>query len=590
MTTKKQSSARALRPTPTGSDLAFRPGNFDSLAAALDYAAQSITGLNFYDGKGQLQTVMPYAQLREDAIAHARRLGTMGLPRGARIALIAETTADFVTFFFAAQYAGMVPVPLPVPLGLGKRDIYVHQLRNLLDSAVPDVLVAGASLIAVAREAASRLPLRFIGTPATFAELPCAPDALTPSRCDEVAYIQYTSGSTQMPRGVLVTQRAVLSNLQGIINHGVRIHGEDRMVSWLPFCHDMGLVGLVLVPVATQRSVDYLATSTFAMRPRLWLELLSRTRATISFSPPFGYELCARRVGPIDVGGYDLSHWRVAGVGAEMIRSDTLEQFAETLAPAGFRAEAFLPCYGMAEHSLAISFAPLGEGMRVDHVDRDVYAQARIARPVDPRTTRQPVRAFVDCGEPLPGHEIQVRDEDGLELPERHTGAIYARGPSVMAGYFNHPIASASALSADGWLNTGDLGYRIGQRLIITGRSKDLIIVHGRNIWPQDLEYVAEQQPGVRTNDALAFSVSADGCSDLVVVVIQSREQDRGKRLDLMANVRNRIRSEFAVDSHVVLVPPHTLPRTTSGKLSRSRARIEFLESEAWEQFRSTAA
>ena len=590
MTTMEQTSAGPARPTPTRIELEFRPGDFTSLAEALDYAAGGTTGLNFYDGKGRLEAVLPYPDLRQAAREHAQRLLALGLGHGARIALVAETTAEFVTLFFAAQYARMIPVPLPVPLGLGKRELYVRQLRNLLQSAEPEVLVAGRSLIGLVRQAANGLRLRFTGTPEGFVELPRAEGLLEPSQPDDIAYIQYTSGSTQMPRGVLVTQRAVLANLQGIIQHGVRVRDGDRMVSWLPFCHDMGLIGLVLGPVAAQRSVDYLATSTFAMRPRLWLELMSRTEATISFSPPFGYELCARRVGPIDVGRYDLSRWRVAGVGAEMIRSDTLEQFAEALAPAGFRKQAFVPCYGMAEHSLAITFAPLGEGVSVDHIDRNAYAEEGVAPAADPARCEGPVRSFVDCGVPLPGHEIQVRDECGGELAERQIGTVFVRGPSLMSGYFNRSETSAATLSAEGWLDTGDMGYRIGDRLVVTGRSKDMIVVHGRNIWPQDLEYVAEQQPDVRTNDALAFNVSADGFTDVVVIIIQYREKDEGKRATLIANVRNTVRAEFGVDCQVVLVPPHTLPRTTSGKLSRSRARVEFLDSQTWQQFKASAA
>ncbi len=273
-----------------------------------------------------------------------------------------------------------------------------------------------------------------------------------------------------------------------------------------------------------------------------------------------------------------------------MIRSDTLEQFAETLAPAGFRKQAFLPCYGMAEHSLAITFAPLGEGVRVDHIDRNAYAEEGVAVAADPARCEAPVRSFVDCGVPLPGHEIQVRDESAGELPERQIGTVFVRGPSLMSGYFNRLETSHATLSAEGWLDTGDMGYRIGDRLVVTGRSKDMIVVHGRNIWPQDLEYVAEQQPDVRTNDALAFNVSADGFTDVVVIIIQYREKDEAKRAALIANVRNTVRAEFGVDCQVVLVPPHTLPRTTSGKLSRSRARLEFLDSQTWQQFKASAA
>ena len=581
-------SQSILRPTPVDSQIEFRPGNFGTLAEALDYAACGVAGFNFYGRKGELEVVLPYAELRSRALAQARRLMLLSLSRGDRVALVGETTADFVTLFFACQYTGLVPVPLPAPAGLGKRDFYIHQLRNLVKTAQPKVLISSSELVPTIQEAAGDFGLPFIGSAQTFNQLEQSDRPLVPSRPDEAAYIQFTSGSTQMPRGVVVTQQAVLANLQAIILHGVKVDEQDRMVSWLPFYHDMGLVGLVLVPVATQRSVDYMATSTFALRPRVWLELLSRSRGTISFAPPFGYELVARRVGALDVSQYDLSAWRVAGVGAEMIRAETLKNFADVLAPSGFRPTAFLPCYGMAEHSLAITFSPLGEGVRCDVIDRDKLSRDKQA---ERAAHDDSAKAFVDCGVALPGHDLQVRDEKGEELPERHSGTIYVRGPSMMSGYFNEPELTNQHLSADGWFNTGDVGYRVGNRLVITGRSKDLMIVNGRNIWPQDLEYIAEQQPGIRTNDALAFELTTEHANEhTIVLIVQCRETDDARRAELIESIRNSVRTEFATDCHVVLVPPHTLPRTSSGKLSRSRARLEFLESESWEQLRTSAA
>ena len=581
-------SQSILRPTPVDSQIEFRPGDFGTLAEALDYSARGKAGFNFYGRKGELKDVLPYAELRTRALAQARRLLQLRLSRGDRVALVGETTADFVTLFFACQYSGLVPVPLPAPAGLGKRDFYIHQLRNLVKTSQPKVLVSTAELVPTMQEAAGDLGLQFLGSAHSFNELAESDRPLVPSTPEEAAYIQYTSGSTQMPRGVVVTQQAVLANLQAIILHGVKVNENDRMVSWLPYYHDMGLVGLVLVPVATQRSVDYMATSTFALRPRVWLELMSRSRGTISFAPPFGYELVARRVGSIDVSGYDLSAWRVAGVGAEMIRPETLEHFAEVLKPAGFKASSFLPCYGMAEHSLAITFSPLSEGVRCDVIDRDRLSQDKQA---EPATNNSSAKAFVDCGTALPGHELRVRDEKGEELPERHSGTIYVRGPSMMSGYFNEPELTNQHLSADGWFNTGDVGYRVGDRLVITGRSKDLMIVNGRNIWPQDLEYIAEQQPGIRTNDALAFELTTEHAKEhTIVLIVQCRETDDVRRAALIESIRNSVRTEFSTDCHVVLVAPHTLPRTSSGKLSRSRARLEFLESESWEQLRTSAA
>ena len=271
-----------------------------------------------------------------------------------------------------------------------------------------------------------------------------------------------------------------------------------------------------------------------------------------------------------------------------MIRAETLKTFAERLAPAKFNENAFLACYGMAECSLAISFAPLFEGHSTDCVDGDHHANHQIALPYDERA-EEPGRArcFVDCGVPLPEYEVEIRDEHGYVLENRRTGTIFVRGPSVMTGYFNSPEETARTLSDDGWLNTGDIGYRIGQSLVVTGREKDLIIINGRNIWPQDLEYLAEQQQEIRIGDALAFSVPGIEGQDTCVLVVQCRESDQNKRANLVDRLMRLVRLELGIDCYVELVPLHTLPRTSSGKLSRSKARQNFIETHDLEQLSS---
>ncbi len=286
-----------VEPTPTTHALPLRAADFSSLAEALDYAAEGETGANFYTGGGELQTVLSYRALRREARRLGRRLSSLGLERGARAALVAVTGPDFLRFFFACQYAGLVPVPLPVSIRLGGHGAYVAQLRNLLRGCRASIAMAPAGLLKFLDEAViDEFELHTYGGPEIFDALPEADEALQPLGPDEMAYIQYTSGSTRFPRGVVITQRQVLSNLGSIIRDGVQINAQDRCMSWLPYYHDMGMVGFVLAPIAAQRSVDYLDTHDFAMRPRRWLELISRNRGTISFSPPFGYELCARRV------------------------------------------------------------------------------------------------------------------------------------------------------------------------------------------------------------------------------------------------------------------------------------------------------
>lgn len=578
----------AMEATPTGNTLPLRFGDFSTLAEALDYAAQGETGFNFYTGAGKLYAVLPYAKLRDEARVLARRLLSLGLERGERVALVADTTSDFPRFFFACQYAGLIPVPLTASIHLGGHQAYVAQLRRLLSICRAEVAIAPKDFLPFLLEAAEGLNLRFVGTPEAFADLPEERTQLQPFQPKEIAYLQYTSGSTRFPRGVVITQETVLNNLADIIQHGVKVRPGDRCVSWLPYYHDMGLVGLVLAPLASQLSVDYLSTREFAMRPRLWLALLSQNRATISFSPPFGYELCVRRLKKGEADKFDLSSWRVAGVGAETIRAEPLADFADILAPSGFNKKAFLACYGMAECSLAVSFAPLGQGLDVDYVDGDYLAEYHEALPIEgaPDKTTARSNSFVNCGVPLPGYEVELRDAQGTVLPERHCGTLFVRGPSVMSGYFGDPKATREVISPNGWLNTGDLGYRLGDSIIVAGRQKDLIIINGRNIWPQDLEYLAEQQPEVRTGDASAFSVPGPDNEEKAVLVIQCRVSDVGKRVNLMERLHGLVRQEVGIDCFIELVPPHTLPRTSSGKLSRSGARQDFLKRVDIEQLR----
>lgn len=560
--------------TPTENTLPLRRADFNTLAEALDYAALGQTGCNFYNGRGELVMALPYAELRRQALDLARKLARLDLPRESRVALVAETRPEFIVFFFACQYAGLVPVPLPIPFSLGSHQAYVRQLRAMLQSCQPSIAMAPENFVGFLTEAAEGLGMKYFGSPEDFFSLPSAEADPLPLQPHELAYLQYTSGSTRFPRGVMIKQAAVMDNLAGIAQYGVDLRPGDRAVSWLPFYHDMGLVGLMLTPIASQVSVDYLGTQEFAMRPRQWLALISKNRATISFGPPFGYELCQRRLRPGEAAKFDLSSWRVAGVGAEMIRTDSLREFARALAPAGFKEEAFLPCYGMAECSLAVTFAPLNQGLKVDRVDAERLAVEAKAVPAVPGSGR--VNEFVDCGRLLPGFELKILDAEGREAAERQIGTVYLRGPSVMSGYFQDPESTREVLAEDGWLNTGDLGYRVGDRLYLTGRAKDLIIVNGRNIWPQDLEYLAQQQPEVRPGDALAFGVPGPH-GDLTVIVVQCRETDEAKRADLVARIRSQVQAEIGVDCIVELVPLHTLPRTSSGKLSRSKARENFI-------------
>ncbi|RLA55595.1 MAG: fatty acyl-AMP ligase [Gammaproteobacteria bacterium] len=574
--------------TPTRHELPFRAADFTTLTEALDYAAQGETGSNFYTGRGGLYASVSYDELRLQATELAHKLLGLGLDKGARVALVAETNPDFIRFFYACQYAGLIPVALPASVKVGAHYAYVSQLQRLLEASDAAIGVASEGYLPFLQEASEGLTIRMVDAPEAFYALPASQQQLPQITPEDISYIQYTSGSTRFPRGVVIKHHTAMANLQSMITHGLEMSGEDRMMSWLPFYHDMGLVGMVLVPMAAQVSVDYLDTREFAMRPRQWLNLMTQTRATISFAPSFGYDLCARRVRAADIAGYDLSNWRVAGIGAEMIRPETLEYFAEIMEPCGFDRRAFLACYGMAECTLGISFSPLSTGFTTHHIDSDHLSDHHEAVLLEEGSTQGRGRHFVNCGVPLPGFDVEIRDDDQI-LDDWHSGVIYLRGPSVMSGYFNQPEESSHALCENGWLNTGDIGYLVDGVLTITGRKKDLIIIHGRNIWPQDLEHVAETQPEVRSGDAVAFSAPDHEGEESCVLMVQCRERDPAKRNNLVRRLTALVRMEMSLDCFVQLVPNRSLPRTSSGKLSRAKARLDYINANDIEQLNSAA-
>jgi fatty-acyl-CoA synthase len=561
-----------MTPTPTAPDREFRPGGFASIAEALDFAARQPTGINLYSLRGELAQPLTYRELREGALRLAGRLLAAGLEPGDRVGLVAESDADFLTAFFACQYAGLAPAPLPLPAPFGGREAYVEHLRRMLQSAEAKAVFGPASLGEWLTEASEGLDLRLFGP---IGQLEGAPEAkdLPGADPDGLCYLQFSSGSTRFPLGVAVTQKALMANLSAQAQHGLQVTPHDRPVSWLPLYHDMGLIGFMMAPLACQLSLDLLPTGAFVRRPLLWLDLISRHRATISYSPTFGYELCARRAESISVDGLDLSTWRVAGIGGDMIRPPVLQAFAERFEPVGFDPGAFLASYGMAEATLALSFSPLGRGVRAESLDVDRLERDGVALGARARARAARVRDFALNGPPIPGHELQVRADDGRPQPERRVGRIFARGPSLMQAYFGQPEETSRVLSEDGWLDTGDLGYFSGGEIVITGRAKDLIIVNGRNVWPQDLEWTAEAETeGLRSGDVAVFSVPGDG-EETVVALVQCRTSDPDARARLREHIAGALRLRHGLETEVVLAPPHSLPKTSSGKLSRSRAR-----------------
>ena len=567
-------------PTPTDDALPRRYSDFATLGEALDYAAQGSRGLNFHDARGRLARPYPFAEMRGDAQAMAQRLIAHGIVAGDRVALVAETSPEFAALFFGAIYAGAWPVPLPLPTSFGGRGAYVDQLAVQLQSCDPKILFYPPDIAEMGHDAATAQSVEGIAWD-VFARLPLVECALPQASGDDIAYLQYSSGSTRFPHGVAVTHHALLNNLAAH-SHGMQVGDGDRCVSWLPWYHDMGLVGCFLSVVANQVSTDYLKTEDFARRPLAWLDLISRNQGTtLSYSPTFGYEICSRRVSTQTHAAdrFDLSRWRVAGNGADMIRPDVMQRFVDTFAQSGFNASAFLPSYGLAEATLAVSIMPPGEGIVVELVEETQLSggESRSDRP-------QRFRAVVNCGKAARDMKIEVREEDGSILSDRQIGKVWCSGPSLMTGYYRDPEATAACMAPDSdggvWLDTGDMGYLSDGYIYIVGRAKDMIIINGKNHWPQDIEWAVEQLPGFKAGDIAAFAITAPGGEETPAVLVQCRSSDAGERKRLHDAIRERVRSITGMQCIVELIPPRTLPKTSSGKLSRSKARNLYLSGE----------
>ncbi len=559
-------------PTPTEDALSRRYSDFQTLGDALDYAAQGVRGLNFHNPRGQLARAYPYAELRTDALAAARRLVAAGMSPGDRIALIADTGPEFAALFFGCIYAAVWPVPLPLPTSFGGKDAYVDQLAVQLKSADPRWLVYPLELAAMAGEAARVSGVEGLDWE-SFGQRP-APDVAMPKASpDDIAYLQYSSGSTRFPHGVAVTHRALLNNLSAH-SHGMEVCETDRCVSWLPWYHDMGLVGCLLSPVANQVSTDYLKTEDFARRPLAWLDLISRNAGTtLSYSPTFGYDICARRVSSqMHVADrFDLSRWRVAGNGADMIRPDVMQAFVDAFGEAGFQARAFLPSYGLAEATLAVSIMPPGEGIRVELVE-----ESELSGMATDAASPKRFRSIVNCGKAVKDMLIEVREDEGAVLPDSVIGKVWASGPSIMHSYFRDEVSTAACLK-EGWLDTGDMGYLSKGYIFVVGRAKDMIIINGKNHWPQDIEWAVEQLPGFKSGDIAAFAITTKTGEETPVVLVQCRSSDDAERTRLRDTIREKVRAITGMNCIVELVPPRSLPRTSSGKLSRAKARNLYL-------------
>jgi len=564
-----------LTPTPNDCPLPRRRSDFATFNEAIDYAARSKKGLNFYDPRGALEQVYPFSQMRSDALAYARRLFAMGVKKDDRIALIAETSPEFTAMFCACVYAGAWPVPLPLPTTFGGKDSYIEQLGVQLSSSDPSLLLYPAEIGEMASQAAEKQGCKGMDWD-EFSALEAPEVDLPEADPEDICYLQYSSGSTRFPTGVAVTHRALLHNLYGHATT-MDIGENDRGDSWLPFYHDMGLVGCFLSMIGNQVSADYLKTEHFARRPLAWLDLISRNEGnSMSYSPTFGYDICARRISSQShvADRFDLSRWRLAGNGADMIRPDVMQQFVNAFADAGFKAEAFTPSYGLAEATLAVTVMPPGEGIRVELVEEERLSGT-------PRDLSRPARyrAIVNCGKPLPDMDVVIRSETEDLKGDHKIGKVWCRGPSVMHSYFRDEAATQNCL-VDGWLDTGDMGYMADGYLFIVGRAKDMIIINGKNHWPQDIEWAVEQLPGFNHGDIAAFAMETESGEETAAVLVHCRVSDPEERIKLRDQISDKVRAVTGMNCVVELIPPRTLPRTSSGKLSRAKAKKLYLSGE----------
>jgi fatty-acyl-CoA synthase len=554
--------------------------NHRTIGKALEDAAQSTrNGFRFVDEASPAEPFFSFSGVERVTALFGGGLQAMGLRRGDRVALILPDNQDFVFAFLGAIRAGLVPVPIYPPAGLRKLTGYLESTLHIVERSGAKFIVTDAEIKALLGTVQSRArELRGV----------VSIDALRRSQeplrevavgLEDTAFLQFTSGSTSAPKGVVVTHANVAHNVHAFMKLGIRIEdGVDSGVSWLPLYHDMGLIGFVLGPLYHRNTITFLPPLAFLKRPIRWLETIARHRATISFGPNFAYALCCKRIKDSEFAGLDLSSWRVAGCGAEPIRAGNLEDFARKFAPVGFERTAFMPSYGMAEATLAVAFAEVGKGYRIDEVDAERLESEGIAAPAREGLDEWRRRAIVSCGKPFAEHELAVfapEDEaSAAPLPERRVGELRVKGPSVSMGYFDEPGLTAATF-AGGWLKTGDLGYLADGEVYVCGRSKELIIVNGRNYYPQDLEWEASQVEGVRKGNVIAFGTRKPfNDRERVVVVFECPLAEGAVRDALKADVQKAVRqgTGLSIDD-VVAVELGVLPKTSSGKLKRAETR-----------------
>jgi fatty-acyl-CoA synthase len=561
----------------------------------------SRTHLIFYEDDAE-GAALTFGQLLEGAERVAADLTKRGIGRGDAVALMLPTSRDFFLSFAGILLAGATPVPIYPPFRADRIAEYAERQSAILANAGARLLVTFREAASVANLLKPMVPsLEGVVTAEALAKsqvaAPLGP--LVHARADDLALLQYTSGSTGNPKGVMLTHANLLANVRAI-GEALGLRNDDVGVSWLPLYHDMGLIGAWLMPLYFGLPVVVLSPLAFLSRPARWVRAFHRYRATIGAAPNFAYELAAAKISDEELRGLDLSTWRAALNGAEPVLPATLDRFAARFASCGFRRETLLPVYGLAEASLAVTIPPVGRGPRIDRLERAAFAQEGRAVPAPPpnsgeaasetghgdtnrATTEEPnVISFVSVGPPIPRHEVRIANERGEDVGERIEGQLWFRGPSATRGYYRNEAATAALLpqgAEAGWVNSGDRAYRAGGEIYITGRVKDIIIHAGHNLYPHEIEDAVARVPGVRKGCVVAFG-AADPVAgtERLVIVAESRERQRDARARLAQAITAQITQTLGVPPNVVeVIAPNAIPKTSSGKLRRDETKRRFL-------------
>jgi len=537
-------------------------------------------------------SAVTFGELYERAEACARGLARRGVAPGDTVAIMLPTSQEFFFTFAGALLAGAIPVPIYPPFRADRIAEYAERQSAILRNAGARLLVTFRQAERVARLLTPRIPsLAGVVNASRLTEVtPAEPAAPLPrANAQEIALLQYTSGSTGEPKGVILTHANLLANIRAI-GEAIEVRSDDAAVSWLPLYHDMGLIGAWMLPLYFGLPLAVLSPLAFLSRPERWLWAVHHHRATLGAGPNFAYELCVRKIADRDIEGLDLSSWRLALNGAEPINPETLERFADRFARYGLHREALLPVYGLAEASLAVAMPPLGREPRVDRIERDAFEREGRAVPAAPgaRPDDPNVAAFVSVGRPVPRHEVRIVDSSGCDASERVEGALWFRGPSATRGYYHNPEATQALFpegeapggpqvsAGDQWVDSGDRGYQADGEIYVTGRVKDIIIKAGRNLYPHEIEELAGRVAGVRKGCVVAFGITDDAAgTERLVVVAEVREKDRER---IARAITDEVTSALGLPPDVVeLLPPQSIPKTSSGKLRREETRKLYL-------------